>query len=343
MQPETMKAARIHEQGAPDVLVFEDVPVPSVQAGEVLVRNEAAGVNFAEIERRRAGFYPVPVTELPHVLGVEFAGVVVAVGEGVSGVNTGDRVFGTVGAERSGCYAQYVAVPAEAVHPLPDGVGFAEATALLIQGLTAYFLVRDGARLAKGDSVLVLAAAGGVGSLTVQLARIMGAGKVIGTAGTPEKRQLVLELGADAAVDYTQPEWSAVVRRATDGRGVDGALAGVGGEVLSETLGALAPGARVAVYGTANGELPAIDFPAQVAAGRLTMNQTLGLFSLYYYQAYARDQIGPALDELTDFMRQRRLRPALGQQLPLSAAAEAHRLIEGRRSTGKTVLLPWAD
>ncbi|MEU6371582.1 zinc-binding dehydrogenase [Streptomyces sp. NPDC046909] len=338
-----MKAARIHRQGSPEVLVHEDVPVPSVRPGEVLVRNEAAGVNFADIERRRAGYYPVPVTELPHILGGEYAGEVVEVGEGVTDVSVGDRVFGIVPTQASGCYAQYVAASADDVYPLPDDIAYVDAPALLIQGLTAYFLVRDGVRLDKGESILVLAAAGGVGSLAVQLARIMGAGRIVGAASTPEKRRLVLDLGADEAIDYTQPGWSADVLRATDGRGVDGALVSSGGDSVSETFAALAPRARVAMYGTANGEMPAVDLVAETAAGRLLMNQSLGLFSLYYYQAHARDEMRQALHELTEHVRMGRLRLDTGRRMPLSAAAEAHRLIENRQTTGKVVLLPWAD
>ncbi|MGW0709445.1 quinone oxidoreductase family protein [Streptomyces sp. NPDC002643] len=343
MQTQTMKAARIHRQGPPEELVYEDVPVPAPGPGEVLVRNEAAGINFADIERRRAGYYPVPVTELPHILGGEYAGEVVAVGDQVSGVKVGDRVCGIVDTHRSSCYAQYVVAVADDVYALPAGIEYADAPALLIQGLTAYFLVRDGVRLAKGESVLVLAAAGGVGTLAVQLARIMGAGRVIGAASTPEKRRLVLDLGADATVDYTQPEWNAQVRAATDGRGVDGALVSSGGEALGQTLASLAPRARVAMYGTANGEMPAVDFVAEAAAGRLLMNQSLGLFSLYYYQAHARGEMRQALDELAGYVRDGSLRLGLGRKLPLSAAAEAHRLIETRQTTGKVVLLPWAE
>ncbi|MPY56213.1 quinone oxidoreductase [Streptomyces spongiae] len=338
-----MKAARIHRQGPPEVLVYEDAPVPTPRPGEVLIRNEAAGINFADVERRRAGFYPVPVTEFPSVLGGEFAGVVTAVGDGVSDVKVGDQVFGIISAQRSGCYAQYVAMAAENVFPLPPGIGYADATALLIQGLTAYFLVRDGARLVKDDSILILAAAGGVGSLALQLARIMGAGQIIGAASTPEKRNLVLDLGADATVDYTQPGWNAEVRRLTEGRGVDAALLSGGGEMFSETLACLAPRGRAAVYGSANGELPVVDFAAEISAGRLAMNQTLGFFGLHYYQAYARADLRQALDELAEHVRAERLRLDLGRQFPLSAAAEAHRLLEGRQSTGKLVLLPWAD
>ncbi|GGU43813.1 quinone oxidoreductase family protein [Lentzea flava] len=323
------------------MLIYEDLPVPSIRANEVLIRNEAAGINFADTERRRGRYYPV-ATPLPYVLGGEFSGVVVAVGDEVSGVHVGDRVFGITHPARSGCYAQYVAAPAGEVFPLPSGLGFAEATALLVQGLTAYLMLRDGVRLMKNDSVLVLAAAGGVGSLVVQLARIMGAGQVVGAASTPEKRQLVLDLGADSVVDYSQPRWHTEVLRTTGDRGVDAVMLSGGGEMFTEATASLAPFGRLAVYGTANGEMPIVDFTAGLA-GQVLMNLSFTFFALQFYFQHARSELALAVDELTRLVQEDRLRLVLGQQLPLSAAAEAHRLLEGRRSTGKMVLLPWAD
>jgi NADPH2:quinone reductase len=341
MPIETMKAVRISRQGPPDVLRCEDLPVPPIRANEVLIRNEAAGINFADTERRRGGCYPV-ATPLPYVLGGEFSGVVAAVGDEVIGLRVGDEVFGITHPGRSGCYAQYVAAPAGEVFPLPPGLGFAEATALLVQGLTAYLVLRDGVQLMKNDSVLVLAAAGGVGSLVVQLARIMGAGQVVGAASTPEKRQLVLGLGADSVIDYTQPRWHTEVLRTTGDRGVDAALLSGGGEMLSEAAASLAPFGRLAVYGTANGEMPVIDFMNGLS-NQVLMNLSFTLFALQFYFVHARSELASALDELVGFVREGRLRLVLGPQLPLSAAAEAHRLLEGRQSTGKMVLLPWAD
>jgi NADPH2:quinone reductase len=341
MPTKTMKAVRISRQGSPDVLSCEDLPVPSIRAHEVLVRNEAAGINFADVERRRGGYYPV-ATPVPYVLGGEFSGVVTAVGDEVFGVKVGDRVFGVTHPARSGCYAQYVAVPVGEVFPLPYGLGFAEATALLVQGLTAYFMLRDGVRLVKNDSVLVLAAAGGVGSLAVQLARIMGAGQVFGAAGTPAKRRLVLDLGADSVVDYTQPRWHTEVLRTTDDRGVDAVMTSGGGEMFTESMASLAPFGRLALYGTVNGEMPVVDFTAGLA-NQVLMNLSFTLFNAHYYFQYARLEVASALDELVHLVREGRMRVVLGQQLPLSAAAEAHRLLEARQSTGKMVLLPWAD
>ncbi|MFJ9893175.1 zinc-binding alcohol dehydrogenase family protein [Streptomyces sp. NPDC091280] len=343
MQAQTMKAARIHRQGPPEVLVYEDTPMPTLLPGDVLIRNEAAGINFADVERRRGGYYPVPVKEFPAVLGGEFAGEVTEVADDASDWKAGDKVFGIVTAARSGTYAQYLATEARNLYPLPPGIDFADAPALLIQGLTAYFLVRDAARVSKDDTVLILAAAGGVGSLAVQLARIMGAGRIIGAASTPEKRELALGLGADAVVDYTRPGWSDEVRRLTEGRGVDAVLLSGGGDMFTEALACLAPRGRAAVFGSANGEMPVVDFAAHIGAGRMSMNQTVGFFGLHYYQAHARAEVRQALDELAELVRTGRLRLDHGHRFPLSAAAEAHHCLEHRQSTGKLVLLPWAD
>lgn len=336
-----MKAVRIHQYGAPETLVYEDLPTPRPAAGQVLIRNEAAGVNFADIEQRRDN-YPVKPT-LPHILGGEFAGTVEELGDGVDGVAVGQRVFGIVAPARPGGYAQYVVADSDTVHPLPEEIGFAEGTALLVQGLTAYFLLRDGVRLGAGDSVLILAAAGGLGSLSVQLAKIMKAGLIVGAASTEAKRLWVGDLGADVTIDYTNDEWSAAVRDVTDGRGVDAALVNVGGSAFDQAIASLAPFGRLSAYGSADETSPVVDFGAQFQAGRLNANQTLGFFSLYPYQGQGSTALRPALDALTGYVASGELKVNIGLQLPLSRAAEAHRLIETRQSTGKAVLLPWAE
>ncbi|EHB49926.1 NADPH:quinone reductase [Mycolicibacterium rhodesiae JS60] len=341
MTTETMKAVRVHSYGpAVGSLAYEDVPKPRAGAGQVLIRNEAAGINFADIEQRRNNYPFQP--PLPHILGAEFAGIVEAAGDGVSGVEVGKRVFGFLSGAEPAAYAQYVVTSAESVYPLPAGLGYAESTALLVQGLTAYFLLRDGVRLADGDSVLILAAAGGLGSIAVQLAKILGARQVIGAASTAEKRGLVSALGADATIDYTQPDWHTQVLAATGGRGVDAALVNVGGDAFTQAIASLAPFGRLSAYGGADKSTPVIDFAAEFAAGRLMANQTLGFFSLYPYLS-DRVALRSALAELTDHVANGRLRIQVDLQLPLSQAAEAHQLIENRKTTGKAVLLPWAE
>jgi NADPH2:quinone reductase len=341
MAAETMKAVRVHSYGPPDdSLAYEDVPKPRAGAGQVLIRNEAAGINFADIDQRRNNYPFQP--PLPHILGAEFAGTVEAAGDRVSGVQVGQRVFGFLSGAEPAAYAQYVVAPANAVHPLPASLGYAESTALLVQGLTAYFLLRDGVRLANGDSVLILAAAGGLGSIAVQLAKIMGARTVIGAASTADKRRLVSDLGADATIDYTQPDWHAQVLAATGGRGVDAALVNVGGDSFTQSIASLAPFGRLSAYGGADKSTPIIDFAAESKAGRLATNQTLGFFTLYPYLSDSA-ALSSALAKLTAHVANGRLRIQAELRLPLSQAVEAHQLIENRKTTGKAVLLPWAD
>jgi len=225
---------------------------------------------------------------------------------------------------------------------MPANLGYAESTALLVQGLTAYFLLRDGVRLVEGDSVLILAAAGGLGSIAVQLAKIMGARQVLGAAGTADKRRLICDLGADATIDYTQSGWSAQVLTATDGRGVDAALVNVGGEAFTQSVASLAPFGRLSAYGGADKSTPVIDFDAEFKAGRLAGNQTLGFFSLYPYLSDSA-ALRSALSVLSDHVADGRLHVRADLQMPLAQAAQAHRLIENRMTTGKVVLLPWVD
>jgi NADPH2:quinone reductase len=341
MSSDTMKAIRIHRYGPPESLVYEDVPIPQPGPGQVLIRNEAAGINFADIEQRRNNYPFQP--PLPHLLGAEFAGTVQEVGAGASTVAKGDRVFGFLSGAEPAAYAQYVVAAADAVYPLPRELGYAESTALLVQGVTAHLLLRDGVRLAPGETVLILAAAGGLGSMAVQLAKLRGARQVIGAASTPAKRQLVVNLGADVCIDYTRPQWSAEVMEATDGRGVDAALVNVGGEAFTQSIASLAPFGRLSAYGGADKTSPVIDFDAEFAAGRLFGNQTLGFFSIYPYLSGDRREIASVVAELAEYVVNGRLKVELGAQLPLSQAAAAHRLIEDRHSTGKCVLLPWAE
>lgn len=193
-----MKAVVFHEHGSPEVLQVQDVPVPSPRQGCVLLRVEAASVNYADCVRRRGDYYPSP-TPLPHISGAEVVGVVEAVGEGVDASIIGERVFG---APNGGGYAEYAAVPYHLTFPFPDGITPATGIALFIQGLTAALVLRETGRLQKGDSVFVQGAAGGVGSLAVQLAKLYGAGKVIAGASSEEKRDYARSLGADAVLDY---------------------------------------------------------------------------------------------------------------------------------------------
>lgn len=325
-----MRAIRFHELGGPEVLQLGDVPTPVPGAGEVLIEVVAAGINYADT-RRRLGVYLEP-SPLPFTLGSEVAGRIVRIGEGVTGWQTGDRVMAMVG---QGGYADYVVAPASALLPIPDGMSFAEAAAFPIQGLTAYHLLRTAGRLAPGESVLVHAAAGGVGTLAVQLARLMGAGTIYATASTFEKLELARSLGADVLINYTSEDFSERIRehaRAQGKRGVDIVLEAVGGEVFERSLLCLAPFGRLAVYGVSSGQVLQFN-PVQL------MRRCQEVIGFYLPPLLTRpDLLLPSLQQLTAYLKSGKLRIIVGETLPLEQAAEAHRRLEARQTTGKVVL-----
>ena len=327
-----MKAIQIDRTGGADVLVLRDVPEPVPAAGEVLIRVEAAGVNFSDIMWRR-GEYDVE-TPLPFIPGAEVAGTVTAVGPGVTGFSVGMPV---VSAPPSGGYAQFVVAPVATTFPIPEGISPIEVVSLMAQGLTAVLALRKSGRLAPGESVLVEAAAGGVGSFAVQLAKLYGAGKVIAAASSAEKRAIAVALGADVSVDYTAPGWSETVRDLTGGRGADVVLDLVGGETTVQALEALAPFGRLVVIGKAAGEAPAIA-PWVLEEH----NQSIVGFRIFGF-AKTPSIIQEALGELIGFVQAGKIKIQSGGAFPLAKAADAHRLIEDRKSTGKIVLRPWID
>jgi NADPH2:quinone reductase len=326
-----MRAIRFHELGEPEVLRLEDVPDQEPAAGEALIEVHAAGVNFADTRRRR-GLY-LEETPLPYTPGSEVAGRIVRLGEGVSGWSVGDRVMATLA---SGGYAEYVTVSAAALLPIPAGLGYAEAAAFPVQGLTAYHLLRTSGRLRPGESALVHSAAGGVGTLAVQLARLMGAGTIYATASSDEKLALARSLGADVTVNYTTEEFAARVvehARSQGRRGVDIILDAVGGDVLEQSLRCLAPFGRLVVFGRASGHQVDID-PAQL------MKRCQEMIGFWLPPILARpDLVAPSVRELSEYLASGQLKVLVGASFPLEQAAEAHRQMEARQTTGKVVLL----
>ena len=302
-------------------------------AGEILIRVEAAGVNYADTLRRNGDPYAEP-TPTPYVPGIEVAGTVVAQGPGVEVPGTGTLVFAS---PEQGGYAQYVTVSTARVMPLPAGLTPVQATTLVVQGLTAALVLRHAGRLAAGETVAVEAAAGGVGSFAVQLAKLFGASQVIGLASDGAKCARARRLGADEAIDYTDPSWPRIVRRLTGGRGTDLLLEMTGGVTLSRALQALAPFGRMVVYGQASRQ------PAHVDTQRLVVpNHSITGFYLGAYIG-RRELIRSTLEELIDYVLDKRLQLQVGAVLPLALASEAHRLLEGRKTIGKVVLQPWAE
>ncbi|MGV2051631.1 quinone oxidoreductase family protein [Agrobacterium sp. 22-209-1] len=326
-----MKAIRFHSTGGPDVLVYEDVPDPVAGPGEVLIKVEAVGMNFADIMRRRGDDYPEP-SPPPFILGAEVAGTVAALGDGVTNIPVGLSVLAAPGA---GGYAQYVVVPAATIIPLPEGFDAVQAAALLGHGLTAAIALKQAAKLLPGETVLIEGAAGGVGSFAIQLAKLYGAGKIIAAASTPEKRAKAEAMGADVSVDYTKPDWADDVRRVTDGQGVNIVIETAGGDTLNQALDAMAPFGRMIFLGQSSGKTALVD------PWRLTsMNHSVVGFYIGAYLANA-DLLMATIGELIGFVASGQVKIQVGTVLPLSQAAEAHRLLEGRQTTGKVVLQPW--
>ena len=321
-----MKIVRYHEKGAPEVLRVEDAPMPSPGEGQVLIRVEASGVSYGEVLQRGGRFYPVPVT-LPAHPGLKIAGVVEQVGPGADAALVGRRVYVTL---TGGGYSEYVVAPSSGCIVLPEGVASVDAVAVLSDGTTAAVLLKHAARLQPGQNVFVPAAAGGLGYMAVQLARLYGAGSVIGAASSPEKRKLVLDLGANAVVDYTREGWSAQVIAANGGEGVDIALEMTGGPIFYQTLEIVRPTGIVVNYGNAS-DTESLVNPRQL----LLKGLTLAGFTVRHYPS----QAAAARQEVLSFLASGRL-SALSTTYPLERASEAHAAIEQRRSQGRQILVP---
>lgn len=322
-----MKAIRIHEHGDPDVLLYEEVPLPEPGHGEVRVKIEAAGVNYVDIYHRR-GLYKQP---LPFTPGMEGGGSVDKVGEGVTAVSAGQRV---AYAMQIGSYAEYAIVPARTLVKVPQEMDIESATAVMLQGMTAHYLSCSTYPIQKGDAVLIHAAAGGVGLLLVQMAKLRGA-RVIGTTSTAEKADLARKRGADEIVLYNQTDFVEAVRQFTQGEGVAVIYDGVGQTTFYKGLDCLRPRGYMVLYGQASG--PVSSFDPQI------LNQKGSLFltrpSLGHYAA-TQEEIQMRADDLFNWMKSGTLDVRVDQNFPLSEAAAAHRYIEGRRTKGKLLLLP---
>ncbi|RWO04780.1 MAG: zinc-binding alcohol dehydrogenase family protein [Mesorhizobium sp.] len=326
-----MRAIQLNRFGGPDVLDIVEMPKPEPQAGEVLIRVHAAGVNFFEVLMRGDRYAMTP--QLPMVLGVEATGTVEALGHGVDISLAGTRIAAPLFASKRpfGGYADYVTIDAKLAVPLPDALSFEDATALMVQGLTAFHLLRQSPP--AGKSVLVTAAAGGVGSLLVQLAKRQAASNVIAVVGSRVKLDLALWLGADAAVDYSTSDWPTRVREAAGGAGVDAVYDIVGGSMTAASLQALAPGGELAFAALGRYAIGAAELEAMISR-----NQSLRGFALL--PLLSPDMLRGSLSELFHLAASGGLLVTTGGRYPLDRANEAHRLLEERRSTGKVVLIP---
>ncbi len=322
-----MKAIRVHQFGGPEALSYEEISPPEPGPDEARVRIEAAGVNFIDIYQRTGQYRG----QLPLTLGMEAAGVVDAVGPGVSDVKSGDRV---AYAMQQGSYAEYATVPAWKLVPVPDGIDLRLAAAVMLQGMTAHYLTHSTYPLQPGDTALVHAAAGGVGLLLVQLAKRRGA-RVIGTVSTEEKARLAREAGADEVILYTQADFEVEVKRLTDGKGVNVVYDSVGKTTFDKSLNCLRPRGYMVLYGQSSGAVPPFDPQVLNARGSLFLTRP----SLGHYVADRTELLGRAND-LFRWMAAGELNVRIDQTFPLAEAAAAHRYMEARQSKGKVLLIP---
>jgi NADPH:quinone reductase len=314
-----MRAVQIEEFGGPDVLHLVDLPQPEPGEGEVLIEVSRAGINFADTHQRENSY--LSRYEVPLVLGGEVAGT----------TPEGQRVVALL---RSGGYAQYAVAPGAAVFPIPDGVDDGTALALIIQGLTAWHLFRTSAKLGEGESVVVISGAGGVGSLAVQLAKPFGAGRVIATASTEEKRAMAVALGADAAVDPAEEDLKPALIEANEGRPVDVVLEMSGGRVFDQCADALAPFGRIVAYGIASREQNTLE------TGRL-MRKSRAVVGFWLMHCLGRrDMMEEPLRDLFERAARGELRPQMGATYALSEIRRAHEDLQGRKTTGKLLLDP---
>lgn len=321
-----MKAMRVTQAGDPGVLRLEEVPKPKPGPGEALVRNHAVGVNFADIYMRN-GSARVPIP-FPFTVGIEGAGVVESVGEGVTDAKPGDRVAYASG---PGSYAEYHVVKAFQLAPLPAQISFEDGAAIMLQGLTAHYLLHEYYPIRRGSTVLVHAAAGGMGRLLIQWLKHMGA-TAIGTVSTEEKAQVAREAGADHVVLYTRQDFVEEARKLTGGRGVDYIIDGVGKTTFSKNYDALRTRGWATVFGMASGPADPM-VPNSLMAKALTISGG----SLFNFLT-SRDEVMRRANDVFTGLREGWLKIRVFRRLPLDQAAEAHRLLESRATTGKLLL-----
>lgn len=322
-----MKGIRIHAPGGPEALRYEEVPRPEPKEGEAVVKVEAAGVNYIDVYHRTGAYKG----SFPLTLGVEGAGTVAAIGPGVSGLRVGDRVASV---SMAGSYAEYAVVAADKLVPLPDGVSFAQGAATMLQGMTAQYLACSTYPLKAGDSCLVHAAAGGVGQLLCQVAKIRGA-FVIGTAGGEAKTRIAREAGADETIDYQAQDFEAEVKRITAGKGVQVVYDSVGKTTFEKGLNCLARRGMMVLFGQSSGGVGPVDPQVLNLKGSIYLTRP----SLFHYVAL-REELLARSSQVLGWIRDGILKLTIFREMPLSRAAEAHRMLEARQTAGKVLLIP---
>ena len=321
-----MRSVRVHGFGGPEVLRLDDIEVPRPGEGQVLVKLAFSGVNFLDIQYRVGRAH---ATQFPFVNGSEAAGVVDSVGDGVTGVKAGDRVAWTM---ILGTYAEYAVVPASRLVPLPAKIDFKTAAAAMLQGMTAHYLTHSTYPLGPGDTALVHAAAGGVGALIVQAAKLRGA-KVIATVGTDAKADIARSAGADEVIVYTRQDFEAEAKRLTSNRGVDVVYDAVGKSTFDKSLGSLRPRGCLALFGFASGPVAPFDPASLGTRGSLFLTRP----GLNQYIA-TREELLERSESVFNWLQEGAMKLRLDRVLPLAEAAAAHRALEARETSGKILL-----
>lgn len=322
-----MRAIQVSQAGGPEVLTLVELPLPTPKSNEVVVQIKAAGVNFIDVYFRE-GRYPAP---LPFINGQEAAGIVTAVGSDVRQFKVGDRVAYT---GVRGSYAEYAAVPADRVIAIPEEVDFETAAAAMLQGMTAHYLSHSTYPIQRGDTVLIHAAAGGVGLLLVQMARTLGA-RVIGTAGNASKVKLASEAGADEVINYSQQDFETETKRLTGGEGVHVVYDGVGAATFAKDLNVLRPRGYLVLFGGASGAVPPFDLIELSQKGSLYVTRP----SLHHY-IQTRAELEQRSSEVMKMIVSGELKLRIHGTYPLVAVQQAHRDLEARKTSGKLLLIP---
>ena len=322
-----MKAMRFHQHGGPEVLVYEDAPTPEAGPGEAIVRIEAIGLNYIDTYHRD-GLYPV---ELPCIPGMEAAGTIARIGDGVEGVNVGDRV---AYAGALGAYAEEAAVAVDRLVPLPDDISCEVGAAAMLQGMTAHYLAHSSYALGKDDTALIHAGAGGVGLLLIQMAKRLGA-RVLTTVSTEEKEQLARAAGADEVIRYTERDFAEDVMTLTDGLGVDVVYDSVGKTTFDKSLDVLRPLGYLVLFGQSSGPVEPVDPGILNVKGSLFLTRP----TMAHYIP-TREALLQRAGDVLGWIGSGELDLRIGDRFALADAADAHRALQGRKTTGKVVILP---
>lgn len=328
-----MKAIIAETTGPPEVLKLQEATKPVPKDHEVLIKVEAISVNFADIKARLGQYHGVANNE-PFTPGLDCAGIIKEVGEAVEGFSEGDRVRAF---PSGGSYAEYVLASSSLVYKIPDELSFEEAAASLTVGITAYNVLHKIAGLQQGESVLIHAAAGGIGTVAIQLAKIAGASRIYGTVGSEEKMGLIKQMGADEAINYREEDFALKLAERTGGKGVDVILDTIAGETFDKSLEVLAPFGRIVSFGHANDD--SVPGTAKTDQLHSSCRAVLG-YSTGTYRKHRPESLEEAEAEISKLLLTRELSVSITKRYPLEEAAKAHAHMESRRSTGKLVLIP---